>query len=370
MELKYNINNEVHKIIFCSKNKKDFMISDLKKLISDKKILFLYDKNIDNVLIQRILDNLKISGCKIFKIKIEGNKTNKNEKLLFKIIDTLIKNNFTKKSTVISCGGGVVGDVSALASSLYLRGLIYFHIPTTMTAIVDSCIGGKTGINYKGIINSFGNYYHPKNVYILEDIIKLIPDREYYAGIPEVIKCGLISNKKILNFIRTNKNKIISRNFSYVSQMCKFALKVKINFFSNDLYEKNKRLNLNFGHTFAHAIEMTLEKHFNKDYIRHGEAVGIGILCELYYAFLKENKIYNLTKSILQSFSLPINLDNKEIKKNKQIIQSNIYQNIFLDKKRINQFPRYIKLMRIGKTKAMEIRDFDRLNETIFRIVP
>ena len=369
MELKYDINKESHKIIFCPKNKKDFIISDLKKLASDKKVFFIYDKNINKSLIQQILDNLKLSGCRIFKMKIEGSKINKNEKLLFKIIDNLIENSFTKKSVIISCGGGVIGDVSALASSMYYRGLIYFHIPTTMTAIVDSCIGGKTGINYKGIINSLGNYYHPKNVYILESIIKLIPKREYYAGIPEVIKCGLISNKKILNFLQVNKKHIINRNFSYVSQMCKFALQTKINFFSKDVYEKNKRLNLNFGHTFAHAIEMTLDKHFNKDYIRHGEAVGIGILCELYYAFLKENKMYVITKNILQNYSLPTNLDDDKIKKNKQIIQSNIYKNIFLDKKKINQFPRYIKLIKIGKPRIMEIKDFDRLNETIFRII-
>tara|TARA_B100000745_G_scaffold188991_1_gene124104 strand:+ start:559 stop:1671 length:1113 start_codon:yes stop_codon:yes gene_type:complete len=369
MELKYNINQESHKVIFCSKNKNDFIISDLKKLASDKKVFFLYDKKINRILIQQILGNLKLSGCNIFTMKVEGNKINKNEKLLFKIVNNLIKNNFTKKSVLISCGGGVIGDVSALASSLYLRGLIYFHIPTTMTAMVDSCIGGKTGINYRGIINSFGNYYHPKCVYILEDIIKLIPEREYLAGIPEVIKCGLIDSKKILNFLKVNKKQIIYRNFSYVSKMCKFALQTKIKFFLKDIYEKNQRLNLNFGHTFAHAMEMTLEKHFKRDYIRHGEAVGIGILCEIYYGFSKKNKIFNTAKSLLEIYALPTSLNTNEIKKNKQLIQSNIYKNIFLDKKKISQFPRYIKLIKLGKAKVMEIKNFDHLNETIYKII-
>ena len=135
MHLKYNINKENYKISFCTKNNEDFIISDLKKLSSDNRVLFLYDKNINEKLIRRILDNLKLSGCNIFVMRIEGNKINKNEKLLFKIIDNLIANKFTKKSVIISCGGGVVGDVSALASSLYLRGLIYFHIPTTIDEI-------------------------------------------------------------------------------------------------------------------------------------------------------------------------------------------------------------------------------------------
>ena len=124
MHLKYNINKENYKISFCTKNNEDFIISDLKKLSSDKRVLFLYDKNINEKLIRRILDNLKLSGCNIFVMRIEGNKINKNEKLLFKIIDNLIANKFTKKSVIISCGGGVVGDVSALASSLYLKELV------------------------------------------------------------------------------------------------------------------------------------------------------------------------------------------------------------------------------------------------------
>ena len=81
-----------------------------------------------------------------------------------------MKKKFSKKSVIISCGGGVVGDVAGLASSLYLRGLTHFHIPTTMTAIIDSCIGGKTGINYNNIINSIGTYYHAKKVYISKNI--------------------------------------------------------------------------------------------------------------------------------------------------------------------------------------------------------
>ena len=151
--------------------------------------------------------------------------------------------------------------------------------------------------------------------------------------------------------------------------MCKFALQTKIKFFVKDIYEKNQRLNLNFGHTFAHAIEMTLEKHFKRDYIRHGEAVGIGILCELYYGFAKKNKIFNTAKNLLEIYALPTNLNTNEIKKNKQLIQSNIYKNIFLDKKKISQFPRYIKLSKLGKAKVMEIKNFDHLNETIYKII-
>ena len=161
---------------------------------------------------------------------------------------------------IISCGGGVVGDVAGLASSLYLRGLTHFHIPTTMTAIIDSCIGGKTGINYNNIINSIGTYYHAKKVYISKNILYHLPEREYIAGIPEILKCGLINNIKIIKLLE-NKELVISRKFNYLSEIIKLSLATKIKFFKNDVFERGERLNLNFGHTFAHAIEMAFDKN-------------------------------------------------------------------------------------------------------------
>ena len=139
-----------------------------------------------------------------------------------------------------------------------------------MTAIIDSCIGGKTGINYKGIINSIGTYYHSKRVYISKNILNLLPKREFLAGIPEIIKCGLIHKKSILTKLN-NKNKILKKDFPYIARIIKSTLRTKIAFFKNDISEENKRLRLNFGHTFAHAIEMALQFEKGNE-IRHGEA--------------------------------------------------------------------------------------------------
>ncbi len=298
-----------------------------------------------------------------------GEKLNKNEKLLFKILDILLENNFTKKSVVISMGGGVIGDVSALASNLYLRGLNYICIPTTMTAIVDSSIGGKTAINYKGVTNSIGTYYHPKCVFILEEIIKNLPEREYIAGIPEILKCGIIGDSTIVKILNFKKTEILKRDTQIVFRLCYLTLKTKIKFFLNDVFENNKRLNLNFGHTFAHAIEMAIEQKMKKDFIRHGEAVGIGMLCEIFYERTKNEKIYNFVKKILLSFNLPINLSIKKIPLNKTNLHNQIYKNIFLDKKKIDKYPRYISVKNFSKTKIKEIEDLNRLNETILHVI-
>jgi 3-dehydroquinate synthase len=364
----YFINKQSHYITFCKKKNIDSIAKSIEKINSDKNVLFIYDDKVDGSIIKNISDELNIFGCKLIKIKCKGKKINKNEKFLFKIIDTLLKEKFTKRSIVISCGGGVVSDVAALASSLYLRGLFYFNIPSTMTAIVDSCIGGKTAINYKGIINSIGTYFHPKNVFILEDIIVKLPDREFNSGLAEIIKCGLIDKSNILSFLKKNKNQILERNFKFVEQLCLLTLKIKIKFFTNDVYEENQRLYLNFGHTFAHAIEMALENNSNNEIIRHGEAVSLGILCEIYYANRGKNNLYKYTEKLLDEFKLPtkINFCDKNI--NKVKLQKNIYKFVFMDKKKISQYPRYISLKKIGLPKTTTIKDFDFLNDTILNL--
>ena len=377
MKIEYYLNKKKFDIKFCPdhqglgirKKTNSYMTiaKDLKKNYFDQKVLLVFDKKINKKIIKYVIHDLKKSFPKLSVLYFSGEKVNKNKKVLFKIIDYFFDKKFTKRSILVSCGGGVIGDVCGLAGALYLRGLIHYNIPSTMTSIIDSCVGGKTAINYRGVINSIGTYYHPEKIYISKNIINLLPPREYIAGIPEILKCGLIDKNPIIKLLR-NKNDVINKNFNYVAKIIKHTLQTKIKFFQDDIYEEGKRLNLNFGHTFAHAIEMALEKNRNKDSIRHGEAVGIGILCEIYYAKGRD-KNFNLTKEILDLYNLPLNL--KKIVKPSNInkIKNEIFKNIFLDKKRINNFPRYINLIKLGKSQVTEMRDFKKIKETIDEII-
>ena len=365
-KISYKINNLSRNIYFNSEILKP-IIDDIEKLNSDRKIFFIYDRKIDRSFIKSILDGLKIKGSKVIIAEAEGSKIKKNEKLLFKMLDTFILHGFTKQSVLICIGGGVLGDVSGLAASLYLRGMIYFNIPTTMTSIVDSCIGGKTAINYKNIINSVGNYYHPHSVYISTKLIKKIPHREYIAGFPEILKCALISkNNFFLKFLINNKTNILNRNETFLKKVCLETLKTKISFFKEDVYEKAERLNLNFGHTFAHAIEMSTD-FSKKDFYRHGEAVGLGILCELYYSNKKKNKIYNIVMKFLGELKLPTKINFNKI--NSSLLHTAIYKSLYLDKKRINKFPRYISLKTLGQPKIDYLDNDTLINETIANIL-
>ena len=147
----YKVNKNIHDIIY-TKNIVSSLEKKISDLKSDKKIIFLYDENISS--------------------QIKSLKKNKNIKSVLNLINTFTKLSLTKRSVVITCGGGVIGDLAALASCLYKRGLIYINIPSTMTALVDSCIGGKTGINHNQQINLIGTYFHPTNVIIYEKIFR------------------------------------------------------------------------------------------------------------------------------------------------------------------------------------------------------
>ncbi len=377
MKIDYKINNYKHKIIFCpdnqglkiKKQKNSYMMlsKDLKKKYSDQKMIIVFDKKINKKIVRYMVHDLKISFPKITVLMTNGSKANKNSKFFFKLVDILLKKNFSKRSVLISCGGGVIGDVCGLVSALYLRGLVHFHIPTTMTAIIDSCVGGKTAINYRGVINSIGTYYHPENIYISKNILELIPEREYISGIPEILKCALIDNNSTLKMLK-NVEKIRNKDLKFVFKIIKTTLRTKIKFFKNDIYEKGQRLKLNFGHTFAHAIEMALDKKNKPDKMRHGEAVGIGILCEIFYANGK-NKEFYLTKKILESYNLPTNISKFINKKEIKNLKNKIYANIFLDKKRINKNPRYINLEGLGKTKMSEMKNFKKIKKTIKEVI-
>ena len=367
MKINYKINKLNYKATFCNNKESPDIFKALSKLYCDKKMLLIIDKKLNKKFTKYLFKDLKKCGLNVTLLKIEGSKYNKNEKLLFKIIDKLIEKKFSKKSVLLSCGGGVIGDVSAMAASLYLRGMIYYHIPTTMTAIVDSCLGGKTGINYKNIINSIGNYFHSQNVFISKNIIELIPDREYFSGVPEIIKCGIIDNKKILSMLKINKKKIINRDYNFLSKLIRLTLNTKIKFFKDDIYENSKRMNLNFGHTFAHAIEMSIKKK-DSDVIRHGEAVGIGMLCEIYYSEGKREK-FKFLCDLLKLYNLPTSLESFAKKYNKPKIRKEIFKNIFLDKKRISKYPRIIKITKLGKSKIIEMKSNDKIKKTIENII-
>ncbi|MBH10813.1 MAG: 3-dehydroquinate synthase [Candidatus Marinimicrobia bacterium] len=188
------------------------------------------------------------------------------------IISQLSELGCDRSTTVLALGGGVVGDISGFAASTFMRGIEYFHIPTTLLAMVDSSIGGKTGINIVAGKNMVGTFYQPKGVFVDPNILSSLPRTEVIAGLGEVIKYGAIKDADFLREIYTWLNDIDSFPFEEAIRRC---CEIKAGIISIDEQENDLRRILNFGHTIGHALEAYLG--YGK--IRHGEAVALGMKC-------------------------------------------------------------------------------------------
>ena len=368
----YKINDNFHDVIY-TKNILKSLDKKIIELKSDKKIVFIYDENISNHIIKDISLGLKLTGCKILSKKIKSLKKNKNIQNVLNLIKIFSDLSLTKKSIIIVCGGGVIGDLVAFASCLYKRGLIYINIPSSMTALVDSCIGGKTGVNFQNQINLIGTYFHPSTVLIYDKIIDTIPERDYVSGLAEVVKCFILS-KKNLNYFLQKKKKILKRDSKIAKLLILESLKIKVNHFVKDIYENNNRLLLNFGHTFGHAYEMASDEMIKKDYFRHGEAVSLGIISEMVMSYLETNshlkkkiilKNLNQITRVLKELKLPIKFKIPS-KINRIKLEKKIYFYVFKDKKKISEKPRYVNFYKANNLKVKEVQNFDNINKVIY----
>jgi 3-dehydroquinate synthase len=224
------------------------------------------------------------------------------------IIDYSLENKLDRQSSLISFGGGVVGDLCGFVSNIYMRGIGHVLIPTTLMAMVDSCIGGKTGVNHHLGKNLIGTFYQPTEVCIDISLLKTLPDREYKSGIAEIIKYALIKDSKFFDWLENNMDLLLKRDKITLLQVIKKCCKIKTSIVEMDSLEQgNERQYLNFGHTFGHAIEK--EASFGK-YL-HGEALSIGIILESKLSCLKrtlKKEEYSRILKLFEKIGLPTQL--------------------------------------------------------------
>ena len=256
-----------------------------------RKCLIITDDNIPTSYIETV--KKQCENPYVYVIK-HGEK-NKNIKNLENILAYLVKNDFTRTDCVIALGGGVVGDLSGLVSSLYMRGIDFYNIPTTLLAMVDSSIGGKTAIDYCGIKNIVGTFYQASAVVIDPDTLKTLKKRQVYAGLVEAIKMALCFDKDLYDLIYESKD--LNKDLDEIIYR---SLLIKKSVVEADEKENNIRKSLNFGHTIGHVIEAKYAPKY-----LHGEAVGMGML---YFSNkeIKEKIIY-----LLKKYHLPTSIDLK-----------------------------------------------------------
>ena len=316
------------------------VLSKLKKLLKENLINFnqclvVADKNVPKKLINKTLKSLPKK--KITLYYFNASEKNKNQKSINKILSLLLIKNFNRNDCLISIGGGITGDVSGFAASMFKRGLKFVNIPTTLLSQVDSSIGGKTGINTKYGKNLIGAFYQPSLVISDISFLRSLPKRELVCGYGEILKHALITNKKFFSFLNKNGTNILSLKSPLIEKAIYKSCFIKKKVVEADEKEIGIRKILNFGHTFAHAYEATLG--YSKK-LNHGEAVILGIMSAAKFSFI--NKIlhfkdFKLIENHLNELNLP-----RDIRK-------------YFSKKILNQILSFMKKDKKNNTKKINL---------------
>ncbi len=206
-------------------------------------------------------------------VELPAGEKGKNLDSLSIILETALKAGLGRDSLFIGFGGGVITDMTAFAASVYMRGAPVELVPTTLLAMTDAAIGGKTGIDFGSYKNSVGSFYPAKKIHISINALETLEEKEFHSGLAEVFKTAMLYNPELFNLFVEKKDKITSRSPDSLSQIVKLCVKAKASVVEKDVYEKGERAFLNLGHTFGHALESTAG--FGK--VSHGDAVAWGI---------------------------------------------------------------------------------------------
>jgi len=252
---------------FCKENEKDRY----------SKVGVVFSRNTENIA-GRVISSMKTAGVAVEKICIDDGEKSKDVENVTNLLLKMKLAGLDRHSALVAVGGGVLGDVAAYAASTYMRGIPVVQVPTTLLAMVDSSVGGKTGVNLDGknIVGTF----HPADAVIIDfSTLKTLPADEYRQGLAEIAKAACIGDEKLFEFLEANSASILARDDSALSHAVESALKVKAKIVEKDPRESvsgnsaSSRMFLNFGHTFAHAIES--ESGYS---VRHGDAVAMGMV--------------------------------------------------------------------------------------------
>lgn len=298
------------------------------------KYLFVVDKNILKIY-QDLFTNLPSN---VLVYSFDAYEANKSFEEYTKIIDVLLKNNFTRKDIIVSIGGGITSDISLFVASTYQRGMKIILIPTTLLSMVDASIGGKCGINYQGYKNQIGCFYFPQMIIIDEDFLSTLNEKEFNNGFSEIIKYALLFDEKMfLNLENKNYN---------LSDLIDKCINYKLDTIKEDLYDGAKRKLLNFGHTYGHILES-----ISNYQISHGHAVAIGMYKEITNQEIKQ-RTYNL---LIKYFDLNYKLDKESISKY-----------LIKDKKRNNNEIDVVFLENIGKARLIKKKVEELVDEYIW----
>ncbi|MEA1935514.1 MAG: 3-dehydroquinate synthase [Thermodesulfobacteriota bacterium] len=301
--------------------------------------VIITDSNVSTLHGERFLTTLKETGLKVDMIEFPAGEVSKNIDTVLDIAKKLIEMGVDRKSALIALGGGVVGDIVGYAASIYMRGIPYYQIPTTLLAQVDSSIGGKTAIDLPEGKNLLGTFHQPKGVFIDLSFLNTLPSREFKNGMAEIIKYGIIEDTELFSLLESEMKAIMDRDMAILSLIIGKSCRIKKNIIEIDEKETGLRRILNFGHTIGHAIEA------ESDYsISHGDGVSIGMIAAAriseklkYLSSNDRERVENLTRVFGLSCRIPESIETE-----------GILSRLKADKKKEGETIKFVLLKKLG----------------------
>ena len=303
------------------------------------------DANVDALYAEPVANALADDGCEVDLLTVDAGEPTKSIDVVIELWARMLEEGTDRKSTVVAVGGGVIGDLAGFVAATYARGLPFVQVPTTLLAQVDSSVGGKVGINLPDAKNMVGAFWQPRGVLIDVDVLRTLPDREFRAGLAEVVKYGVIQDAEFFAYLEAHVAEISRRDAGVLTHIVERCCRLKADVVEQDERElTGRRAILNYGHTFCHAFEAAS----GYGALLHGEGVAIGMLCASRLAERLGRVDAALTKRqqhLLESFGLPTTLP--------EVSHEDLIELMYHDKKVERGKLRFVLPSRLGHVEVV-----------------
>ena len=322
-------------------------ITSLSNYVERDRTILIVDDKVEQ------FHNDKLEGWR--KIIVNGNEESKSLACFQHVIEELIRMEADRKTTLIGIGGGVVTDLTGFVGSVYMRGIAYAFVPTTLLAQVDASVGGKNGVNFGRYKNILGIIRQPEFLLFDYDILDTLDEKDLCNGFAEIIKYACICDDGLFDYLEKHRNEALNRDREVIGYLVRRSVEIKTHIVLEDEFEGGLRRLLNFGHTIGHAVEK-LEQ------IQHGQAVakGMGIAAKFSHLYnqLPKEEVERI-KKLLQAYHLPVDIDSKP---------EEIEELFKMDKKREKNFIHFILLKQLGKAEIRPV-ELQELSDLLKKII-
>lgn len=313
------------------------------------KAVIITDTNVRQPHADPIVASLQAAEWETTLIELEPGEPAKRLDRISDVYDRMIESQADRRTVVIAIGGGVIGDTAGFVAATYARGIPFVQVPTTLLAMVDSSVGGKVGVNHARAKNMIGAFYQPMGVLIDTSTLKTLPDREYRAGLAEVIKYGVILDSEFFDYLENNVEGLNSRDPFVMQPVIARCCRLKADVVEQDEFEtKGLRAALNYGHTFGHAFEALT----NYGQLLHGEGVSVGMLCASRLAErrgLIDTTVTERQEKLLKATGLPTKLP-----AGVQLKVDDVLDKMKLDKKTVKGQLRFVLPTEMGEVEVFK----------------